>query len=261
MPSREQAYEGLRLSVKLHPYVVFLPSEEKDKILSAIFGSKAAVDLLRFSLKQGISKNIYQKDLFKKLNYSNKTIIENLKSLTKLGVLNEDMEKNEREGRIIWVKAYQLTDAGKWFALLLAEEKKQENKTQHIIGLWGLEIFIEGGEGRACKKEIFSKPFHPTFYSFQFSPPFYRALKASNQRLYSDSMSSETLGFRSSSICLKSLIVKNRGLASLSAALPDSKNSPIRLNCADWHTSRISLPLKPSLRRASSWRSTSDAIC
>jgi DNA-binding HxlR family transcriptional regulator len=121
------------LSVKLHPYVVFLPSEEKDKILSAIFGSKAAVDLLRFSLKQGISKNIYQRDLIKKLNYSNKTIIENLKSLTKLGVLNEDMEKNEREGRIIWVKAYQLTDAGRWFALLLAEEKELSEKEKAEI--------------------------------------------------------------------------------------------------------------------------------
>jgi len=112
------------LAENLHPYVVFLPTEEKDKILSAIFGSKAAVDLLRFSLKQGVSKSIYQRDLFKKLNFSNKTIIENLKSLTKLGVLNEEMEKNDREGRIIWIKAYQLTDAGKWFALLLAEEKE-----------------------------------------------------------------------------------------------------------------------------------------
>jgi hypothetical protein len=121
------------MAEKLHPYVVFLPSEEKDKILSAIFGSKAAVALLRFSLKQGISKNIYQRDLFKKLNYSNKTIIENLKSLTKLGILDEDMEKNEREGRTIWVKAYQLTDAGKWFALLLAEEKELSEKEKAEI--------------------------------------------------------------------------------------------------------------------------------
>lgn len=121
------------MSVKLHPYVVFLPSEEKNKILSAIFGSKATVDLLKFSLKQGISKNIYQQDLCKKLNYSNKTIIENLKSLTKLGVLNEDMEKSEREGRIVWVKAYQLTDAGKWFALLLAEEKELTEKEKAEI--------------------------------------------------------------------------------------------------------------------------------
>ena len=74
------------------------------------------------ALKQGIAKNIYQKDLVKNLNYSNKTIIENLKALTTLGVLNESMEKNDKEGRIIWIKAYQLTNLGKWFALLLAEE-------------------------------------------------------------------------------------------------------------------------------------------
>jgi DNA-binding PadR family transcriptional regulator len=120
----QHGYEGLHLSVKLHPYVVFLPVEQKDKILSAIFGSKAGVDVLRFSLKQGIAKNIYQKDLVKQLNYSNKTIIANLKTLTKLGVLTECMEKNEKEGRTIWVKTYQLTDLGRWFALLLAEESE-----------------------------------------------------------------------------------------------------------------------------------------
>jgi hypothetical protein len=115
----------LYLSEKLHPYVVFLPkTEKKDKILSAIFGSKAGVDILRFSLKQGIAKNIYQKDLVKTLNYSNKTIIENLKALTMLGVLNESMEKNDKEGRIIWIKTYQLTNLGKWFALLMAQEKE-----------------------------------------------------------------------------------------------------------------------------------------
>lgn len=106
----------------LQPYVVFLPIEDKNKILSAIFGSKAAVDILDFSLEQGIQKSIYQKDLVKKLNFSNKTIIENLKTLTKLAVIDESMEKNEKEGRIIWVKAYKLTNLGKWFALLLAEE-------------------------------------------------------------------------------------------------------------------------------------------
>ena len=107
----------------LHPYVVFLPSEEKTKILSAIFGSRAAVDILRYSLKQGISNKIYQKDLIRKLSYSNKTIIENLKSLTRLKVLKENMEKADKKGRIVWVKAYQLSDAGRWFALLLAEER------------------------------------------------------------------------------------------------------------------------------------------
>jgi DNA-binding HxlR family transcriptional regulator len=133
MLKTQQPNKGLPLSVKLHPYVVFLPAEQKDKILSAIFGSKAGVDILRFSLKQGIAKNIYQKDLVKSLNYSNKTIIENLKALTKLGVLTERMEKNEKEGRTIWVKAYQLTNLGRWFALLLAEEKELTEKEKAEI--------------------------------------------------------------------------------------------------------------------------------
>jgi DNA-binding HxlR family transcriptional regulator len=123
---------------KLRPYVVFLPAEKKDKILSAIFGSKAGVDLLRFSLRQGISKNIYQKDLVNSLNYSNKTIIENLKALTQLGVLDESMEKSEREGRIIWIKAYKLTNLGRWFALLLAEEKElsEQEKAEILQSLF-----------------------------------------------------------------------------------------------------------------------------
>ena len=126
------------MSVKLHPYVVFLPAEQKDKILSAIFGSKAGVDVLRFSLKQGISKNIYQKDLVKTLNYSNKTIISNLKALTNLGVVTECMEKNEKEKRVIWVKTYQLTDLGRWFALLLAEESEltEQEKSEILQSLF-----------------------------------------------------------------------------------------------------------------------------
>jgi hypothetical protein len=117
----------------LHPYVVFLPSEQKTKVLSAIFGSKAAVDILKFSLSQGISNKIYQKDLVKKLSYSNKTIIKTLKSLTNLEVLREDMEKIKKEGRIVWVKAYQLSDLGKWFALLLAKEKDLSEKEKAEI--------------------------------------------------------------------------------------------------------------------------------
>jgi len=118
-----EEFRGAGLKESLHPYVVFLPSKQKTKILGAIFGSRSAVDILRFSLGQGISNKIYQKDLVAELDYSNKTIIENLKSLTKLGVLKENMEKTEKDRRIVWVKAYQLSDAGKWFALLLAEEK------------------------------------------------------------------------------------------------------------------------------------------
>jgi len=128
--------------VKLHPYVVFLPTQQKTKILSAIFGSRSAVDTLKFSLSQGISNKIYQKDLMKELPYSNKTIIGNLKSLTNLGVLMEEMEKTEKDGRIIWVKAYQLSDVGQWFALLLAEEKdlSEEEKGEILQNIFRVYI-------------------------------------------------------------------------------------------------------------------------
>ena len=126
------------MTEQLHPYVVFLPAEKKDKILSAIFGSKGGVDILRYSLKQGIDKSLYQKSLVAKLNYSNKTVIENLKALTSLGVLDERMEKNEKDGRITWIKTYQLTTLGRWFALLLAEEEEitAEEKTEILQSLF-----------------------------------------------------------------------------------------------------------------------------
>jgi DNA-binding HxlR family transcriptional regulator len=122
-----------KMKENLHPYVVFLPTEEKSKILRAIFGSKAAFDILKFSLKQGISNEIYQKDLVRKLPYSNKTMIENLKTLTKLGIMEEGMKKTEKEGRIMWVKAYKLSDVGRWFALLIAEEKDLSQKEKADI--------------------------------------------------------------------------------------------------------------------------------
>jgi len=125
--------KGIHVNERLHPYVIFLPDEKKDKILSAIFGSKGGVDILRYSLKQGINKSLYQKDLIAKLNYSNKTVIENLKTLTTLGVLNESMEKNEKDNRITWIKTYQLTTIGRWFALLLAEEELTEGEKTEIL--------------------------------------------------------------------------------------------------------------------------------
>jgi hypothetical protein len=130
------------VSKNLHPYVVFLPSEQKTRILSAIFGSKAAVDILKFSLNQGISKKLYQKELIEKLAYSNKTIIENLKALTKLGILKEAMEKLRKGNRTTWVKAYQLSDTGRWFALLLAKEEDLSREEEADILKTIFRIYI-----------------------------------------------------------------------------------------------------------------------
>ena len=151
------------MNENLHPYVVFLPSEQKTRILGAIFGSKAAVGILKFSLSQGISNRIYQKDLVRKLAYSNKTIIENLKSLVKLGILTENMERTEQKGRVVWVKVYQLLDAGRWFALLLAEEKdlSEKEKAEILQNLFRSYVkwVKDPSEKLHIKKEVLEKTF------------------------------------------------------------------------------------------------------
>jgi hypothetical protein len=114
--------------------VIFLPKDRKQRVLRAIFGSMVPIDVLRFSLKQGTSEKIYQKDLIENLSYSNKTLIEHLKTLTELGILEEHMEKMESDGHTVWLKYYVLSDLGRWFALLIVEEESlsREEKIQIV---------------------------------------------------------------------------------------------------------------------------------
>ncbi len=147
---------------EVHPYVVFLPPGEKDWILRTVFGSETPIDILKFSIKQGISKKIYQKDLVKTLPYSNKTVIEHLKMLTKRGILKESMEKNERKGHAVWLKYYLLSDFGKWFALLLAEKTDltEAEKTEIFCSIfksyvkWAKEVSQKLGVSKQALQEI-----------------------------------------------------------------------------------------------------------
>jgi predicted ArsR family transcriptional regulator len=148
---------------EIYPYVVFLPAKQKNKVLSAIFGSKAAVDILKFSINQGVSNKIYQKELIEKLSYSNKTIIEHLKTLTKLGVLEEEMEKTEKQRRTIWVKSYKLSDIGKWFALLLAEEKDLSEKEKAEILQNIFRTYIKWVKALSEKLHVNKKTLEETF--------------------------------------------------------------------------------------------------
>jgi len=113
---------------RLYPYVIFLPKGRKEKVFEAIFESKVSVDVLKYALKKGVSEKIFQKDLIATLGYSNKTVIDHLKSLTDLKILDEHMEKAEASGRTVWVKYYTLTDLGRWFALLLVEEESMTDQ-------------------------------------------------------------------------------------------------------------------------------------
>jgi len=150
---------------EVYPYIVFLPPEEKNWVLKTVFGSEVPIDILRFSTKQGISKKIYQKDLVTTLPYSNKTVIEHLKMLTKRGILSEYMEKNETRGRAVWVKYYLLSDLGKWFALLLAEKADltEAEKTEIFCSIfksymkWVKEISQKLGVSKEIIEQVFNK--------------------------------------------------------------------------------------------------------
>ena len=116
------------MSERLYPYVIFLPRGRKEKVFEAIFESEVPVDILKYALREGVSEKIFQKDLIATLGHSNKTVIDHLKSLTDLKILDEHMEKAETSGRTVWVKYYTLTDLGRWFALLLVKEESMTDQ-------------------------------------------------------------------------------------------------------------------------------------
>jgi hypothetical protein len=150
---------------RLYPYMIFLPIKRKQKVLQAIFGSKVPIDILKFSINQGISEKIYQKDLIKQFDYSNKTIIKHLKELTSLGIVQEEMEKTESGGRLVWVKYYLLSNLGKWFALLLTNEEAlpKDEKIEIICSIfqsylkWMTELSKKLGINKSVLDNIFTK--------------------------------------------------------------------------------------------------------
>lgn len=109
------------------PYILPLPRDRPDqrRFLLSVFGSDTALDILR---KTSLESRVYQKALIRELKYSNKTIIQNLKTLVSLGVLQEGMEKVLERGRAVWLKWYMPTSVGKWIVLLLIPPEKVNAK-------------------------------------------------------------------------------------------------------------------------------------
>lgn len=103
---------------KLWPYILPLPTkpDRHYKILRTVFGSKATLEIMKKAPPKG---RIYQKDLIAELRFSNKTIIEKLKRLVSIGVLEEGMEKVEIRGKGFWNKWYEPTPLGRWIILLM----------------------------------------------------------------------------------------------------------------------------------------------
>jgi len=113
--------------LEIWPYILPLPRNRADqrRFLLSVFGSDTALDILR---NTSLENRVYQKDLIKGLRYSNKTIIQNLKMLVSLGILQEGMEKVLEKGKAVWLKWYLPTSIGRWIVLLLIPPEKVNAK-------------------------------------------------------------------------------------------------------------------------------------
>lgn len=110
------------LNVEVYPYIVPLPlgREERMKFLYTAFGSRVRLDILSAIIEKGLEQRSYEKSLIEELSYSNKTLIKHLDMMVDGGILFEGMERVERRERSVWVKWFQLTEPGRWIALLLS---------------------------------------------------------------------------------------------------------------------------------------------
>ena len=128
--------------MKVWPYILPLPVDNSKllRFLKAVFGSETALEILR---KLPADGKVYQAKLIEELNRSNKTVINALKNLVSLGVLEEGMEKARRGNRVVWVKYYTATDLGKWlvFLILPPEELDKEVVKKLIENL--LKLYLD----------------------------------------------------------------------------------------------------------------------
>lgn len=131
--------------------------------MKTLFRSEAALKILK-SMKRE-EKN-YQSEIIKTLNFSNKTIINQLKNMVKMGILEENEEKITKEGVAYWVKWYKLTDVGKWLHYFLINEKEIDKKEFGKI-LNELTYFYSLGLKYFCKN--FRIPLEKFYENIEYS--------------------------------------------------------------------------------------------
>lgn len=123
------------------PYILPLPRSRVDqrRFLLTVFGSDTAMDILR---SVSLDRKVYQRDLIKGLGYSNKTIIEKLKTLVALGVLEEGMDKSINGKKVVWLKRYTPTSLGKWIVFLLMPPERVDAGLMEkiLVELFGLYV-------------------------------------------------------------------------------------------------------------------------
>ena len=153
--------------MEFFPYILPLPKSREDqrRFYRSVFGSDTALEVLRMA---SLENKIYQKDLIRELKYSNKTILETLKRLVSLGVLQEGMEKVAEGGKSVWVKWYSPTNVGRWIVLLFLPPKKVDSKLvedliEELFGLY-VKSAIQLCKTYSLETELLRKVFEESFH-------------------------------------------------------------------------------------------------
>jgi len=108
----------------LHPYIVPLPTDlnSRLKFMLTLFSSNVVLEVLELFEPHS---ELCQRDIIAKLkHHSNKSVIIALKKLVELGLLAAETRIEARNNRKVRVKCYSLTEAGKWYNLLLKDSRR-----------------------------------------------------------------------------------------------------------------------------------------
>jgi len=122
--------------IETYPYIVPLPLGREDRLsfLQAAFGSRVRLDILLAMIDKGVEERCYEKRLIEEIAYSNKTLIKHLDIMVEAGILHQGMERVKRKERYVWMKWFELTEAGRWVALLLGgPEKLPEEQVRETL--------------------------------------------------------------------------------------------------------------------------------
>lgn len=114
------------------PYIVIMPMDpsKRASYMLTLFSTSISLEVLNLFKWD---EELCQKDIISTLrHHSNKTIINTLRKLVKLKLLNEEIKTIKYNNRVARVKCYRLTDIGKWYNLLFKDPRTFDRETLRV---------------------------------------------------------------------------------------------------------------------------------
>jgi hypothetical protein len=114
---------------ELHPYILPLPTNISGRVeyITTLFSTPVIIEVLRLFKWDS---EICQKEIITTLkHHSNKTVLNSIRKLLMLGLLEEVGRVEVRGNRRVRVKCYKLTDTGKWYNILFKDVNELDSET------------------------------------------------------------------------------------------------------------------------------------